>query len=256
MTFDTSDRTKMMSIMMRLRQKTFPSTGDYVMARLKASAVRVAPVDVYGTLPADAETTNAIAKKVRKKKRAKKRPKKKSANKESVRFETKEPVLSFTEDHFPSLQDETVEWETERVQVEDSPEDANEDDYSEESTKNEEDEEEPKSARALSDAASTATTTSSTNTTLSASGFDVVPKKEGYAAVVRKATGAPSIQEVVASDAVVASPGAREEAERNPDNDRKAPPAAPPVVSITSAPQSSWGGSLSFVDVVRKQDNQ
>lgn len=238
---------------MRLRQKTFPSTGDYVMARLKASAVRAAPVDVYGTLPADAETTNATAKKGRKKKRSKKRAKKKSANKESVRFETKEPVLSFTKDHFPSLQEETVEWETERVQVEDSPEDANEDDYSEESK---EDEGEPKSARALSDAASTATTTSSTNTTLSASGFDVVPKKEGYAAVVRKATGAPSIQEVVASGAVVASPAARVEAKRNPDNDRKAPPAAPPVVSITSAPQSSWGGSLSFVDVVRKQDNQ
>lgn len=253
--------------MMQLRQMTYPSTGHYVMARLKASSVTAAPVDVYSTLPTDERSANAaVTTQKKSRKKRKKRPKKKKAAssrnnnsssiKESVSFATvEESVLTFTDDHFPSLQDEKVEWETERVDVRDS-ERSEEDDSSEDSTNNGEDGEEPKAAKALSDAASTATTTSSTNTTLSGIGFDLAgaastTRKEGYAAAVLHAIGSPAIKEVP-SPAGSRSVSASSSSAGSGNEDKNALPA--PVVNITSSPQPWRGTSRSFVDVVREQE--
>jgi hypothetical protein len=262
LTFDTCDRTEMMGIMMQLRQMTFPSTGQYVMARLKASSVTMAPVDVYKTLPTDEHSApNAsigIQKKARK--RRKKRPKKKANNKTENKANdsgsnpdtqksvscavVEEPVFRFTNDHFPSLQDDKVEWETGPVDVRGSQGIEDDDSSEDSSTKNGEDGEEPKPAKALSDAASTATTSSSTNTTLSASGFELTATgvKGGYAAAVLKTSyTAPATREVP-------SPADSQKAIRSVCM------SAPVVnVSASSATLSWGGGSQSFVEVARQQ---
>lgn len=242
---------------MQLRQMTFPSSGDYVLARLKASTVTMAPADVYSLLPIERyNSVCASDTKTRRKRRKRSKKKKKGAvnhneasRKDSVSFApTEESILSFTKDHFPSLQEEKVEWETERVdEVHNIQDDADVDDSSAEdsSMKNEEEDdgEEQRLAKALSDAASTATTTSSTNTT--SSGFDLVSnKKEGYAAAVLKSNGSQSmIQEVVSLPS--SPPVTAVEGGDLSNRGKSSPPA--PVVSITQQP--CW---RSFLDVARK----
>ena len=259
----------MMGIMMQLRQMTFPSTGQYVQARLKASSVSMAPAGVYHTVLTDEQWAANVATQKKSRKRRKKRPKKKKkgqsivnnndncnhlAMKESISsVVTEEPILRFTNDHFPSLQEEKVEWETEPVDIRGS-EDNEDDDSSEGNSTKNGDDEGPKPAKALSDAASTATTSSSTNTTLSASGFDLaaagtITGKVDYAAAVLNASNsAPAIQEVTGPVECSSSEGCDLD-------DGSGRPGT--VVSITSSvvTQSWGGGSRSFAEVVLKQEN-
>ena len=159
------------------------------------------------------------------------------------------PPPALTEDHFPALQDEKLEWATTPVGADDSVEEE-EDDASEESTKHGEDEEERKSAKALSDAASTATTTSSS----ASSGFDPIPKQQevgGYAAALLGAPAAtkPGVAAVreTTRETYTTEPG-------NPAADSASGRVAPDPVVITSPP--TWGGGRSFADVLRKKDEQ
>lgn len=275
LTFDTCDRTEMMGIMMQLRQMTFPSTGQYVMARLKASSVTVAPVDVYTTLPTDEQSVpnTSVGTQKKSRKRRKKRPKKKSNKAEnkatgsgnsntnsdmqkSASFAVaEEPVLRFTNDHFPSLQNDKVEWETEPVNVRGSQGIEDDDSSEDSSTKNGEEGEEPKPAKALSDAASTATTSSSTNTTLSASGFELTANgiKGGYAAAVLKTSSAPALREVPSlANSREASAALSSNSAVSSKADADDIPA--PLTSVTASAAQPWGGgSESFVEVVRKQ---
>ena len=273
LTFDTCDRTEMMGIMMQLRQMTFPSTGQYVMARLKASSVTVAPVDVYTTLPTDEQSVlNASFGTQKKSRQRRKKRFKKNANKTENKASDSGsntnlamqksasvaaadvPVLRFTNDHFPSLQNDKVEWETEPVDVSGS-QGIDDDDSSEDSSTKNGEGEEPKPAKALSDAASTATTSSSTNTTLSASGFELTATgvRGGYAAAVLKTSSAPALREVPSpADSREASASLSASSAVSSKADADDTPA--PVVSVTASAAQPWGGgSESFVEVVRKQ---
>jgi hypothetical protein len=221
--------------------------GEYVMARLRASAVTSAPVDTYSTLPTVPDLTTKKKKKKKKRRRAKK---KNAAG----------PPL--TVDNFPTLHDEKVEWETKKpvdeVVEKDNGEDSEEDDDDDtldgdrKTPPPEEDElgeNEPKSIKTLSDVASTATTTSS-----SMESFKKQPPVMGcYAAALLK-TPAPPMEATAAvptspktamsvvvpqeTDKVVVEAKAREE---------RAP------VQITPP---SWGGGRSFADILREKDEE
>lgn len=253
---DTSDRSDMMRILMQLRGKTYPSTGDYVMARIRASIVTHSMVDVYSTLPTADTWANAAVQQLPKKKKKKRRTKSvktKSASKatlsNSILVATKPQPPLLTEHHFPSLLDDKVEWATTPVEADDSVGER-EDDESEESTKHDggEDEEERKSAKALSDAASTATTTSSN---VSSGGFDSVSKKQAvgdYAAALLKA---PASKTTVPAVAVRETQAPKPRKPSSSDSDEK---MAPDPVVITSP--LTWGGGRSFADMLRKKDAQ
>jgi hypothetical protein len=215
---DTTDRSEMMRVMMQLRSKAFPSTGDYVMARLRASMVSQTAVDVYSTLPTMDALDSAVLlnpKKKKKKKRSKNRKKKSSSGSvvsaisatttDTTSMVPRPPML--TEEDFPSLQsDDKVEWiTTPRVDAtcedsfdeEDGDDDDDDDDSaSEESTKVRGEEEDLgkslKASHLSSDGASTATTTSSN---ASSSLSDPVAKQQvvlgGYAAALLNGPAAP-----------------------------------------------------------------
>jgi trimeric autotransporter adhesin len=196
----------MMGIMMQLRCMTYPSCpGDYVMARLRASAVTKSPVDVYSTLPtADHGTYAPVqvpkAKKSRKRSKRKKKSlaplpegayspvgstgsnSKSGKSKESTTLPASvsasqapavEPPL-LTLDDFPSLNiNDKVEWATTLV---DRSESMDVDDFDEatsssgSTSSSKSDSERPSkfsTKAAFSDAGSTATTTSSTATSAS-----------------------------------------------------------------------------------------
>jgi hypothetical protein len=150
-TFDTSNRTDLMKVMLAVRAMQYPSTGEYVLARLKASVS--APL-------------------VQPKRRARRRRGRKKKNSASVSppssptpgdMKSIASLPSLTSDQFPALQYNTFEWETapSAGRFNDDDDVAKED---------------PKSF----DAASTTTTTSSTATPSS------IGEKQGYAAVLMK----------------------------------------------------------------------
>lgn len=240
------------------------------MARLRASVVTSAPVDVYSTLPIAGDSVIVASGQPAKKKKKKKRPKRKKKKEASKKgatdmkksgavssTEAKKsaslPPPSLTEDHFPSLQDEKVEWEVENSMQD---EDSVDDESSEDSTKNGEEDEERKSGKGFSDGASTATTTSSTATM--ASTFDSVSKKQpvvgGYAAALLKA--APSNASVQVSEESAPSSAKTADAEKSSYENRTVEDSkvAPAPVVITSPP--TWGGGRSFADTIRKADKQ
>ncbi len=223
------------------------------MARLRASVI-TAPVDVYSTLPGNAPHHNAPLMGMPKRKRTRKKRSKKKKHSGLVKATPEEPSKRtqepprLTADHFPTLQDERVEWETaapgiltRQDTLEDDSRSDDDDDDKSSSTYSESDER--KSTRPYSDVASTATTTSSTatGTSSSLSGTDL-PKSTGYAAAVLK--------NVPSSPTIATAP--REGT--NTDS------ASAVVREVTGALSSasiedqsrSWGNSQqSFADIVR-----
>lgn len=232
-----------MRVMMQLQTMQFPN-GDYVMARLRASVI-TAPVDVYSTLPASPVCHQAPRKKKRRSRKKKSRQSTGVVDKsmpEKPSKRTQEPPR-LTADHFPTLQDERVEWETATPGIlsrQDTLEDdSRSDDDKSSSTYSETDGR--KSTRPYSDVASTATTTSSTatGTSSSLSGTDHLPKNTGYAAALLKNVSSTSADvprgepDTSSSDAEV----------REITN-------ALSSASINEKP-ISWGSQQSFADIVR-----
>ena len=229
------------------------------MARLRASVI-TAPVDVYSTLPASAPHQYAPSSGTPKRKRRKKRRSKKKkqdsldqATPEEPQKRTQEPPR-LTADHFPTLQDERVEWETaapgiltrqDTLEDDSGSDDEDDDDDDDKSSSTYSETDERKSTRPYSDVASTATTTSSTatGTSSSLSGTDL-PKSTGYAEAVLK--------NVPSSHTTVEAP----RGDRGTDTES----AGAVVREVTSALSSAsideksrlWGSSQqSFADIVR-----
>lgn len=271
--------------MMQLRTKAYPSTGDYVMARLRASIVTSAPVDIYDPLLPPSHDLHASAttslllqplKKKKKKKRARKKKKNKSNTSPNAAVENSKtaddspssppriageptavvPPLSL--DHFPSLMDDKVEWATTLVDSNCTLRDSQEDDASEtNSSKDDEEEDRHKSGKAFSDAASTATTTSSTATTSSTG--DTVAKKapmRGYAAAVLQVPSASrSVHERTGTATMNPTMGRKVMSETNmarASSQIPGPSPAPLVISSTTGPPPAWSRSRSFADTVRQ----
>lgn len=233
----------MMKVMMHVRTQTLG--GDYVQARLKASAM---VIDEAAPALWPVLDEMALPGKKKKKKKRSKKNKKKSGGKQATpkngnavtKPEGTAPAPpKLGEEDFPTLQDTTVEWET-PISVE-RDDDKNEDDsHGLHRSGN-------KSSISLSDAASTATT-------ISSSLDSQMPKKAlgGYAAALLKTTTTPSpttITEVPATDPRQASKG-------------MAPPV-PKLSTSKSAPQlvqttpmviapPAWG-RLSFADMLREE---
>lgn len=164
----------MMKVMLAIRSLRFPSTGEYVLARLKAS----------GSIQQSAPTRRG------RRKRRGKRSKKTgsvspvpSASSGVIKSVVSLPCL--TSDQFPALQYNTFEWDTAPT----AGQCLDDDDITKE---------DPKSL----DAASTATTTSSTATHSSVSG-----EKLGYAAALMKTpsqgSAPPVVQEATANTDLV-----------------------------------------------------
>jgi hypothetical protein len=290
-TLDTADRSHLMHVMMQLRTKAYPSTGDYVMARLRASIVTSAPVDIYDPLLPPSHDVYAAAstssllllqplkkKKKKKRTRSKKKKNKRNATANAAAVENIQtagnspssplrisgdstaavPPLSL--DHFPSLMDDKVEWATTLVDSHGTLRDTQEDDVSEtNSSKDDEEEDRHKPGKAFSDAASTATTTSSTATASSTG--DTVAKKtpmRGYAAAVLQVpTGSNSVHESTGTTPTMKSAmGRKVRSENNiadaPSQKHAAPPAPLVISSTTSEPSPAWDRSRSFADTVRQ----
>ena len=208
------------------------------MARLRASIVTQAPVDVY-VMP---EMFAIAAPERRPRRRKKQRGKKKKSGSKSATGAAGDVSATLSKSHFPSLQVGQVEWVASAVEPDDSIDD-DDDDESEESTKHGEEEEELKSSKTPSDASSTATTASMT----ASSGFDTTPKKQAAgsyaAALLRSPTAAPRIPAVQEATREASTISRVADAERNE-------PLAPDMMVITAPP--TWGGGFSFADVLRK----
>jgi hypothetical protein len=231
----------MLQVMMQLRSSTL--AGHPVHARLKSSAT--APVDGGGriwlpTMPWESpagslqvSTAATVPKKKKTRSRGKRKKKTVSSSGdaavkalENVSELSAVPIqvqASLSEDDFPTLLDNHVEWETPLEEHED--------------VNNKEEESDSKSSsKNLSDMASTATTSScSSSTTL------------GYAAALRKAIANPTAvaapSNTVSKEIVMPPTGKRKEEES---------PTLPVASAVLPAVKpAKWGGGRSFVDVLR-----
>lgn len=242
--------------MMQLRTMTFPSTGEYILSRLKTSMTEIA-VDVYNTYPCELTPLPTATEKKKSKKKKKRGSKNKKKNRSTspngtpVGDQVPSPP-SFSEDQFPSLQNDKVEWEASALesneivgQGDDDVVQDEDDNSADNGSKEDEECEERKSFKALSDAASTATTTSSTLTTSSNSEKQLVVP--AYAAAVMKGIPKPavppSVRETSSGGDTSSSIG------NEPETSTKELSPNPVLVDA----QPVWGGGRSFVDVVRPE---
>jgi hypothetical protein len=240
---DTTSREDMLQVMMQLRSSTL--AGNPVHARLKSSVT--APVDgggrswfptmpwasPVGALQVSTAETASLPKKKKTRSRGKRKKKTVSSSGdaavkalENVSELSAVPIqvqASLSEDDFPTLLDNHVEWETPLEEHED--------------VNNKEEESDSKSSsKNLSDMASTATTSScSSSTTL------------GYAAALRKAIANPTAvaapSNTVSKEIVMPPTGKRKEEES---------PTLPVASAVLPAVKpAKWGGGRSFVDVLR-----
>jgi hypothetical protein len=239
----------MLQVMMQLRSSTL--AGHPVHARLKSSVT--VPVDGGGRIwlpsmpwasPAGSlqDPTAAVAPLPKKKKtRSRGKRKKKTLSSsgdaavkalENVAELSATPIqvrAHLSEDDFPTLLDDHVEWETPLEEHED--------------VNNKEEESDSKSSsKNLSDMASTATTSScSSSTTL------------GYAAALRKAIATPTAVAAPSSSSSSKTNAVSKEIVMAPTGKRKEEsstlPVAPAVLPV--AKPAKWGGTRSFVDVLR-----
>jgi hypothetical protein len=151
---------------------------------------------------------------------------------------------SLGQDDFPTLMDKQVEWETPLEEQEDT-------DVNDTDAVAAEEESESKSNKNLSDVASIASTTSSSSSSLGKQKTGTTMTLAGYAAALRNTI----VNPVVHVDAPLKS--ATSEIAMRPAGKRKEEPSKP-VVTVAVAPAvvpavkpSPWGGSRSFVDVLR-----
>lgn len=163
-TFDKSNRTDLMKVMLAVRSMQYPSTGEYVLARLKAS-VSVSSVEPM--------------RKPRRKRRGKKTKKSASSSPPvSPKVGNIKSIVSLpclTSDQFPALHYNTFEWDT-----------------ASSTGRFNDDDDATKEDQKYFDAASTTTTTSSTASPSSAGekqGY-VSGEKQGYAAALMNPPGA------------------------------------------------------------------
>jgi hypothetical protein len=147
-----------------------------------------------------------------------------------------EATLSLGEDDFPTLLDNHVEWETPLEEQEDVHDVEEEESASKSSLRN------------LSDVASTATTTST-----SSSSLDKQRTKVGYAAALRKAIADPDVAVAVAAPSSSKMNAVSKEFVMPPTGKRKEETSADPVATavLPVAKPAQWGGTRSFVDVLR-----
>jgi hypothetical protein len=139
---------------------------------------------------------------------------------------------SLSEDDFPTLLDNHVEWETPLEEQEDI-------------NKKEEESDSKASSKNLSDMASTATTTST-----SSSSIDKQRTTLGYAAALRKAIVNPTVSAPSSSKLNAVS----KEFTVHPTGKRREESSTQPVIPavLPVAKPAKWGGTRSFVDVLRK----
>lgn len=235
---------------MQLRSMTYPSTGEYVLVRLRSSVTEVS-VDLYNTLPTEGlpfSSSVGLKKSRRKKKRGSKNKKNKGDNRQRSKQVVKaSPSIVLSDDQFPSLFNGKVEWEasaldTPRIVRREDLDVEQDDDQSEGNGSKYDEEMEPKSCKPLSDAASTATTTSSTVTTSSNGEKQVVVP--GYAAAVMKGIPKPSVVHEAPSSGSTSSLLVNDPTKK----DSRQSFVPPPVFQ-----EGPWKGSRSFVDVARPE---
>lgn len=239
---DTTSREDMLRVMMQLRSSTL---ADYpVHARLKSSVT--APVDGGGKIwlpnkpwASPVGSLAAVGKKKKTRTRGKRKKKtvssqgatevrvlEKVAEISAVLVQVQQPSLS--EDDFPTLLDNHVEWETPLEEQED--------------VNNKEEESESKSSsKNLSDMASTATTASSSSSSIDKQRTTATL---GYAAALRKA---------IANPTAVAAPSVSKEISIPPTDQRNEEsstlPVTPDVIPVVNP--AKWVSGRSFVDILR-----
>jgi hypothetical protein len=250
---DTTSRDEVLQVVMQLRSSTL--VGHPVHARLKSTVI--APVDrgvrvwlptVPWMSPAGAEAVSSLPKKKKTRSRGKRKKKGQTvSSSEGTEVKALENVAelsalsiqvqaSLSEDDFPTLLDNHVEWETPLEEHEDV------------NNKEEEESDSKSSSKNLSDMASTATTTST-----SSSSVDKQKATLGYAAALRKAIANP---DVVAAPSLSSSKtnAVSKEITVPPTGKRNEESPTHPVASavLPVVQPAKWGGGRSFVDVLRK----
>lgn len=290
--FEPSDRSNLMRVMMELRSMTFPSTGEYVMARLRASIVSLPTSSSWSTMTdlhtAEAHHQHHLLPKKKKKKRSKTKKKKKKASTvhpvdctENTGCDNKMMPPALTEDHFPSLgidSDSNVGWDTTASPVGERAEEEDDDDEDEDNSSQEENdaysseesvkqgclcgaEDERKSTKVPSDGASTATTASSNAS--SSSSFELMSKKQqilsGYAAALLKD---PSVPTRTHNKVVCTVPDAVHESFRvlpisrslisDDDDNDDVQVKVAPDPVVITSPLT-WGEGHTFADILRQK---
>ena len=236
-TLDASSRNEMMSILMRLRGCTLG--GQYVQARLKASAPAVLDPAAIPVIPCDLPILEDALPAPRRKRRNRKRRNRKNKknetkgdsskkdNKQRAAKQKAKTPISLGEDNFPTIpQDKQVEWEPDTMQKElDLTE------YEESSSKS--------SVSKSSDAASTATTVSSSvdSCRKAFGGYAAALLKPSPTPVPSTKTVAPATKVPVTAKSTKATPLTQVSVESEP-------------VAIVIQPPS-WGQGRSFADIMR-----
>jgi hypothetical protein len=243
----------MLRVVMQLRSSTL--AGHPVHARLKSSVT--APVDRGGriwlpTMPwmssagaASASLQVSLPKKKKTRSRGK-RKKKTVSSSEGTEVKALENVAeisalsiqvqaSLSEDDFPTLLDNHVEWETPIEEHEDV------------NNKEEEESDSKSSSKNLSDMASTATTTST-----SSSSVDKQKTTLGYAAALRKAIADPTAVADPSSSSSKTNAVSKEIVVTPTDKRNQESPTHPVASAVLPAVEPvKWGGGRSFVNVLR-----